>query len=175
MNTLLKIPALALALLLPPATARALEVCEPEDVWVFASGDYYGTAQGASTAAANACATAWTNYASAFATGYTTILLGGGPGLYAQWSWQCQACPYEAPYLHASGSVHFTLPEAAGAATDLVEGHAVSAGLFATGKDTFVYLVDVLTPTRQVQVEVDATTGAARLVTPENPTTGQRP
>ncbi len=171
---------LALALLLVPGAAQAEEWChgDNEHIWTYASGQTNYTFQcddvetptitQASQYASDRCQLSWDNFASHYAfSGPVSILYSmpdnDQPG-YSRWMYRCRACVHgHFPYL-SPRPARLGPAEVGGIATGEVAGQVVSIVLHDAEGDRPYYLVDVLSKSEQVQVEVDANTGAAEVV-----------
>ncbi len=171
----------ALALLLAPGAVQAEQWCDGnnEHVWRYKTGlmpDNYNpdnanlqTLQQVSDYISAACELAWDQLgldtASFIASpGFHFAIYSAGDPL--EWRYRCLACRNGYPYLDPR-------PEVVGPAvvggivTELVAGKVVSIVLHGAGGDRPYYLVDVLSKSELVQVEVDATSGRAELVKEE--------
>lgn len=184
MKNLLK--ALALALLLAvPGAAHAMPWCTGDNqlIWVYASGqtpytfpcvdDSTPAMSQASAFAQTKCQQAWNNFASNYTNdGFFPIVYSapvpGNMGM-CRMKYACRACVLgHLPYFPHVTPAHLTPAVAAGVATGATGGTVLSVGLHRSADGEPYYLVDVLTDSDQVQVEVDGTTGRAQIVKQED-------
>jgi len=174
---------LALALLLAPAAAQARPWCsgEDENIWTYFVGQApytfscddvaTPTVTQAAEYAEDSCQQRWDTFASNYSDNgprfqiyYTEI---GNTGM-CRWKYRCKACVVGLlPHIILERPAVLGPAEAGNVAHNVVKGVVMGIELRDDGKIPAFYLVDVLTETAQVQVEVDATTGRAQVVTDE--------
>ncbi|HBL31619.1 MAG TPA: hypothetical protein DD490_32760 [Acidobacteria bacterium] len=171
---------LALALLLAPAAARADQWCHGDDehIWTFFTGQApytymcddvdTPTVTQAAEYADTQCEDRWDAFASNYSDDgprFQIYHVEIGNTNICRWKYRCKACVIGfLPHIFLEPVAQLGPAAAGNVANELVKGMVRAIKLHADGRVPPFYLVDVLTDTKEVQVEVDATTGRAQIV-----------